>query len=165
MPGTAKTREGANMADDNKETGIANEAGGKDGEKSEGLDATLEVVKSCVDKLPPKMFPEGLSQKIAPQQAAKISLGLGILVEILWWMFTNSRAMALFDFVICFAGLYLGLYAIKGSELKKDNSILLASIGGVLCLETFFYGIYCWQALGVADAFRKAADEIDRIRF
>ena len=150
------------MADENKESGNVNKSSNQTDEKSDGLDATLEVVKSCVDMFPPKMFPDVLRGKLEPQLAAKIALGLGILVEILWWMFTHSQAMALLDFVICFAGIYLGLYAIKCSELKKDNSILIASIGGLLCIETLFYGIFCWQDFGEVDKLSREADKYKR---
>ena len=136
---------------------------GSQGEKSQkkdvdGVKEWLGIAKSIADKVPDKVFPPAFSEKVTPELAGKISLGIAIFAEILWFCFVSSRAMAVFDFLVCFAGIYMALYAAKKGSLDKGNTILFAGIAIVLCIETIFYGIYCWQALGVVDALRNAAE-------
>lgn len=136
---------------------------GRQGESDQGkgdkeVQEWLGIAKSIADKVPDKFFPAGLTDKVTPEQAGGISLGIGILAEIIWFCFVSSRGMAVFDFLVCFAGIYMALYAAKKGSLDKGNTILFAGIAFVLCIETIFYGIYCWQALGVVDALRNAAE-------
>lgn len=112
----------------------------------------LGIAKSIADKMPDKFFPKALTDKVSPELASKIAMGIGVLVEIIWFVFTRSRAIAMFDFLICLVGIYVALYAAKKGSLDKGPTILFASIGILLCIETIFYGLFCWHALGQVEA-------------